>query len=223
MLEACRLSAHVNAIIVASSDKAYGSHDHLPYTESAALQGVYPYDVSKSCMDLIAQSYAKTYRMPIAIARCGNIYGGGDLHWSRIVPGTIRSLLNNECPIIRSDGKYVRGYIFVKDICKAYLALAKTVGQGQCHGQAFNFSCEQPMTVIALVEQITRLMQCEHLPANILNKAQGEIIAQFLSAQKANDILGWQPAYSLEQGLIETIAWYRRLFKKEDLRELQST
>ncbi|RPH79917.1 MAG: NAD-dependent epimerase/dehydratase family protein [Nitrospiraceae bacterium] len=213
LLEACRLhQALVKRIVVASSDKAYGDQVHLPYTEETSLQGRYPYDVSKSCSDLIAQSYFHTYALPVAIARCGNIYGGGDLNWSRVVPGTIRSVLKGERPIIRSDGKFVRDYIYVKDAAQAYLRLAECLADGTIHGEGFNFSIGKPMTVLEIVEVIQKLMDAEHLQPIIHNTAKGEILSQYLSSEKAGRLLKWAPSCGLEKGLEETISWYREFF-----------
>jgi CDP-glucose 4,6-dehydratase len=210
LLEACRIHrALVQRVVVASSDKAYGEPPVLPYTEDMPLHGRHPYEVSKSCADLIAQSYCHTYRLPIGIARCGNIYGGGDLNWSRIVPGTIRSLLRGERPIIRSDGKFVRDYIYVKDVARAYLRVADGLDDPALHGQGFNFSPESRISVLDLVELITRLMERIDLSPDIQNTAQGEIRDQYLSAEKAARLLHWKPTYSLEAGMKETITWYR--------------
>ncbi len=213
VLETCRLHSDlVKRVVVASSDKAYGEHEVLPYTEDMALQGKYPYEVSKSCADLIAQSYYHTYALPVAVARCGNIYGGGDLNWSRIVPGTIRSLLRGESPVLRSDGKFTRDYIYVKDVCGAYLRLAECLEAPEVRGQSFNFSPQSRVTVLEIVNLIRRLMQCEHLQPTILNSAKSEIRNQYLSSAKAEDLLHWKTAYNLEQGLAETIKWYRDFF-----------
>jgi CDP-glucose 4,6-dehydratase len=210
LLEACRLNSDmVQRVVIASSDKAYGEQLDLPYTEDMPLNGRHPYEVSKSCADLIAQAYHHTYGLPVAIARCGNVYGGGDLNWSRIVPGTIRSFLRGERPVIRSDGTYVREYIYVKDVAQAYVRLAECLDDGRVRGEAFNFSTEAPLTVLELVRAIQRLMDCEHIEPQILNCAEGEIRAQHLSAAKARSILGWEPQFSLEQGLHETIEFYR--------------
>jgi len=210
LLEACRLHGDmVQRAVIASSDKAYGEQPNLPYTEDMPLNGRHPYEVSKSCADLIAQAYHHTYGLPVAIARCGNVYGGGDLNWSRIVPGTIRSFLRGERPIIRSDGTYVRDYIYVKDVARAYMRLAECLDDDRVRGEAFNFSTEAPLTVLELVRAIQRLMSCEHLEPQILDCAEGEIRAQRLSAAKARSILNWEPQFSLEQGLHETIEWYR--------------
>ena len=210
VLEVCRQQRElVQRVVIASSDKAYGEHDVLPYSEDMPLQGKYPYEVSKSCADLIAQSYHTTYQLPIAIARCGNIYGGGDLNWSRIVPGTIRSLHRGERPVLRSDGKYIRDYIYVKDVALGYLALAENLHLPSVQGESFNFSPESRTTVLEIVWEIRRLMGREDLEPVILNTAVGEIHNQYLSAAKALRLLRWQAAYTLEQGLRETIQWYR--------------
>lgn len=210
LLEACRIhSQSVKRVIIASSDKAYGTQPVLPYLEEMPLQGHYPYEVSKSCTDLIAQSYYYTYNMPVAIARCGNIYGGGDLNWSRIIPATIRSFLNNERPVVRSDGTFIRDYIYVKDVAHAYMRLAECMEEEQVRGHAFNFSPERAISVLELVAILQRLMQCEHLAPDILNLAQGEIHSQYLSAARAQRVLNWKPQYSLEVGLAETVGWYR--------------
>lgn len=209
LLEACRLHRDlVRSVVIASSDKAYGEQANLPYTEAMSLQGRYPYEVSKSCTDLIAQCYYHAYGLPVAIARCGNVYGGGDLNWSRVVPGTIRSLLQGERPVIRSDGTYVRDYIYVKDVVRAYLCLGESVEREDVQGHAFNFSTETPLTVLELVRIIQRMLGSD-LEPDIRNQAHGEIRAQYLSAEKARTLLGWRPVASLEQGLAETIQWYR--------------
>jgi CDP-glucose 4,6-dehydratase len=210
LLEACRLHSDlVQRIVSASSDKAYGEQPHLPYTEEMPLNGRHPYEVSKGCADLIAQAYHHTYGLPIAIARCGNIYGGGDLNWSRIVPGTIRSFLRGERPTIRSDGTYVRDYIYVKDVVRAYMRLAECLDDHRVRGEAFNFSAERPMTVLAMVNTIQKLMDCTHLEPDIRSCAEGEIRSQYLSAGKVRAILTWEPVFDLEYGLRETIEWYR--------------
>ena len=210
LLEACRLHIEtVRHVVIASSDKAYGEQPSLPYTEDMPLSGRSPYDVSKSCADLLAQAYHHTYGLPVAIARCGNVYGGGDLNWSRIVPGTVRSLLRGERPVLRSDGTYVRDYICVKDVTRAYMRVAECLHDQRVQGQAFNFSTESPLTVLELVRTIQRLMDCEQIEPRVLDCAVGEIRAQHLSAAKARAILGWEPQSSLEQGLCETIEWYR--------------
>lgn len=214
ILEACRNSKLVKNIVVASSDKAYGSSDKLPYTEDMPLTGEHPYDVSKSCSDLISQSYAKTYGMSIGIARCGNIYGGNDLNFNRIFPGTIRSLLHNQRPIIRSDGTFKRDYIYVKDVVNSYKVIAENLHRKEIKGQSFNFGNDKPLKVLEIVNGIQKLMKKEKLKPKILNIARGEIKDQYLSSKKARKLLNWKPKYTLEQGLKETIGWYKNFFKK---------
>jgi len=210
VLEACRVHRNlVKRIVVASSDKAYGDVDTLPYTEDMPPLGRFPYDVSKSCTDLLARSYSETYDLNVTIARCGNIYGGGDLNWSRIVPGTIRSFVDNEKPLIRSDGKFTRDYIFVQDVVEAYLLLASKAEDQDIRGQAFNFSGEQPWTVLEIVRNIQELIKCYHIEPIILNQASAEIRDQYLDSSKAKRILKWTPLYSLEKGLAQTIDWYK--------------
>jgi CDP-glucose 4,6-dehydratase len=214
LLEACRRTPTVRQIAIASSDKAYGSHDQLPYDEKAALQGRHPYDVSKSAADLIAQSYATTFGLPVVITRCGNFYGGGDLNWNRVVPGTIRSVLRGQRPVIRSDGKYVRDYFYVEDGAATYTLLVERLAQDpKLQGESFNFSNETPTTVLALVEKILDAMGSD-LEPEIRNEAVNEIREQYLSAAKARRVLQWKPAFSLDQGLSRTIDWYRHLFEK---------
>ncbi len=209
LLEACRRSPTVKQVILASSDKAYGEHGELPYDEEMPLQGRYPYDVSKSCADLIGQAYAVTYDLPVVITRCGNFYGGGDLNWNRIVPGTIRSILRGRRPLIRSDGHYVRDYIYVEDAAAAYTLLAEQLAANpHLRGQAFNFSNETPVTVLELVKMILRLMNSD-LEPEVRNEATNEIRRQYLSAAKARSVLGWKPLFSLEEGLQRTIEWYK--------------
>jgi CDP-glucose 4,6-dehydratase len=213
ILEACRESPRVAAVVVASSDKAYGAQTDLPYSEKTPLQGQHPYDVSKSCADLISQSYAHTYGLPVAITRCGNFFGGGDLNWNRLVPGTIRSLLRDEPPLIRSDGSFVRDYIYVEDGVDAYLLLAeKLLLNPELRGQAFNFSNEVPLTVLELVETIAGLMKSPQKPL-VLGEASNEIREQYLSATLARETLGWSPKFGLEDGLRHTIEWYRSFLK----------
>lgn len=217
LLEACRVHSHlVKRVVIASSDKAYGTVDTLPYTEEMFPNGRHPYDVSKSCADLLATAYAYTYELPVTVARCGNIYGGGDLNWSRIVPGTIRSLLNNERPVLRSDGQYTRDYVFVLDIVEAYLLLAENTPKSGIRGEAFNFSTECPVTVLEITHKIQELMGRQDLKPLILNQAKAEIRDQYLDARKARRLLKWKPLYSLEQGLTETITWYREFLRKGD-------
>lgn len=214
LLEAARVHIdRVKRVVIASSDKAYGYQALLPYTEEMSLAGQHPYEVSKSCADLLSQSYWHTYGLPVAIARCGNIYGGGDLNWSRIVPGTIRSLIEGNAPIIRSDGSYIRDYVYVKDICGAYLLLAENLDNSRVCGYGFNFSNETALSVLDLVAHIQRALSREDLKPTILNKAKGEIKDQYLSAAKAHQVLGWHPTYTLYSGIQETVEWYQDFLK----------
>ena len=215
LLEACRRMPTVKRVIVASSDKAYGEHKDLPYTEEVPLRGLHPYDVSKSCVDLIAQAYYHTYKLPVCIVRCGNFYGGGDLNFSRIVPGTIRSVIHDERPIIRSDGTMVRDYIYILDAAEAYLLLIEKMDELHLYGESFNFSNEIQMTVLDLTRKILQLMGREDLEPVILNEATDEIKHQYLSTRKARESLGWAPAYTLEQGLRDTINWYLEFFNRK--------
>ena len=214
VLEAARHAKHITAVVMASSDKAYGTHEVLPYTEEAPLIGRHPYDVSKSCADLIAQSYWVTYKLPVAITRCGNFYGGGDLNFNRIVPGTIRSLIDGQRPVIRSDGTLIRDYFYVKDGVGAYIVTAEKLLEGGAGGEAFNFSNEIQVNVRELVDVICRVAGVTHLEPVILNDAPHEIPHQYLSAEKARRRLGWKPGYTLEQGMAETVAWYRQYFQE---------
>ncbi len=210
LLEACRLCRGlVERVVVASSDKAYGEQSVLPYTEDLPLQGRFPYDASKSCAELIAASYYHTYSVPLAITRCGNLFGGGDLNYNRIVPGTIRSALRDEPPVIRSDGRFIRDYFYVRDAVSAYLLLAEALPREEVLGQALNFGHERPVSVLEMVELILRLCDKTYLKPRILNEASHEIPAQSLDCSKARRLLGWRPRFTLEDGLRETIAWYR--------------
>lgn len=211
ILESCRQLKKVKQIIVASSDKAYGEKEKLPYKEEDALKGSHPYDVSKSCTDLIAQSYFRTYGLPVCVSRCANIYGGGDLNFSRIIPGTIRSVILNEPPIIRSDGKYIRDYFYVEDAAMALLKLVEKMEENRICGEAFNFSSEIHSSVLEIVNGILDLMSSKLKP-KILNEAANEIRQQYLSIEKARKLLGWYPQYDLRQGLKRTVAWYRDYF-----------
>ena len=209
LLEACRRSPRVKQLVLASSDKAYGDAPELPYTEDTPLRGQHPYDVSKSCADLIAQSYFTTYELPVVITRCGNFYGGGDLNWNRIVPGTIRAILRGEAPLIRSDGQYVRDYFYVEDGAAAYMHLAEQLAaRPELAGHAFNFSNENQVTVLELVQRILATMQADRQPV-VLGHASHEIRQQHLSAAKARSMLAWQPLFTLEEGLTRTVSWYK--------------
>jgi CDP-glucose 4,6-dehydratase len=209
VLDACRRSTSVGQIVLASSDKAYGEQEDLPYREDSPLQGRHPYDTSKACADLIAQAYARAFDLPVAITRYANLFGGGDLHWSRVVPGTIRSLVRGEPPVIRSDGRYVRDYLYVEDAVAAYMLVAERLAERpDLAGEAFNFSNEQPLTVLELVQRITALAGSTVHPV-VLDEAMHEIRCQYLSAEKAREVLGWRPRFALEEGLRRTIEWYR--------------
>ncbi|MFN8463134.1 MAG: GDP-mannose 4,6-dehydratase [Anaerolineales bacterium] len=213
LLEACRRSALVKQVVVASSDKAYGDQETLPYDENMPLQGLHPYDASKSAADLIAQTYAHSYNLPVVISRCGNFYGGGDLNWNRIVPGTIRSVLRGQRPVIRSDGKFVRDYFYVEDGAAAYMLLAeKLAGDRALIGHAFNFSNEIQVTVLDLVQKILNLMQTS-LEPDVRNEAVNEIRHQYLSAEKARRLLNWSPMFTLDEGLTRALEWYRNFLE----------
>ncbi len=210
VLDACReLGRRVKRIVVASTDKAYGEAERLPYDETMPLNGRHPYDASKSCTDILAQTYHHTYGLPVCITRAGNFFGGRDLNFDRIVPGTIRWALRGERPILRSDGSMIRDYVYVRDIVSAYLLLAERMDDPALHGHAFNFSNEQPLSVLAVVERILALMGRADLAPIILGEATNEIPRQFLASGKARAMLGWQPRWALDDALNETIAWYR--------------
>ena len=210
LLEACRICPTlIERVIFASSDKAYGAHDNLPYTEDMALQGRFPYDVSKSCADLIAQSYFHSYGMPITITRCVNLFGGGDLSFNRLVPGTIASALRNERPVIRSNGKFVRDYFYVLNAVEGYMKLAEKMPDDSINGQAFNFGYGEPLTVVELVDEILTIMNKKSLEPIVLNEASNEIVNQYLDCSKAQKMLGWRPRYGRQDGLKHTINWYR--------------
>ncbi|MDH3386490.1 MAG: GDP-mannose 4,6-dehydratase [Gammaproteobacteria bacterium] len=214
LFEACRRVASVKSVVVASSDKAYGTPDSLPYSESMPLNGRHPYDVSKSCTDLLAQTYYASYGLPVCITRCGNFFGGGDLNFNRIVPGTIRSALEDERPVIRSDGTMVRDYIYVRDVVDAYLTLAEAMQDPAIHGEAFNFSTETRLNVLELTQRILQIMGRSDLEPVILNQASNEIQAQYLSAEKARSRLGWKPRFGLDDAIAETAEWYRNYLGK---------
>lgn len=214
ILEACRRVSTVKKIIIASSDKAYGDQPVLPYYEDMPLQGTHPYDVSKSCADLIAKTYHTTYGTPVCITRCGNFYGGGDLNFNRLVPGTIRTLLNGEPPVIRSDGSYIRDYFYVEDGVHAYLHLAEKMDDENILGEAFNFSNELQISVLEMVKKIISLMDKENIEPRVLNTATNEIIHQSLSAKKARKMLNWAPAHTLDEALERTIEWYMKFFEE---------
>lgn len=212
ILEAVRNSKSIEGVAVASSDKAYGDQKKLPYTEDMPLLGIYPYDASKVCTDVLSRSFAKTYGLPIAVARCANIYGGADLHMDRLIPGTICSVLKGETPMIRSDGTPERDYMYIKDAMGAYLILAENLDRKEVKGEAFNFGTEKPISVLELFKKIIKVCGKEVKP-KILNEAKNEIQRQYLSIEKARKILGWSPKFSLDEGLKETVLWYKEYLK----------
>jgi len=213
ILEAVRNSKSVERVIVASSDKAYGDQKKLPYTEDMPLLGSYPYDASKVCTDVLSRCFAKTYGLPIAVTRCANVYGGADLHMERIVPGTICSVLRGETPVIRSDGTPKRDYVYIKDVANAYLVLAENLGRKDVRGEAFNFGSEKPISVLELFNKIIKLCGKDVEP-KILNEAKNEIQCQYLSTEKAKKLLGWSIKFSLDEGLKETVQWYKEYLNK---------
>lgn len=218
ILEALRHVKLAKRIVIASSDKAYGEQKKLPYAEEMPLAGSHPYDVSKSCADMLASSYYKTYGLPIGIVRCGNFFGGGDLNFNRIVPGTIRSVIRGERPVIRSNGKYIRDYIYIRDVVGAYTSVAEHLHRKSVQGEAFNFGNEKPVTVIKLVKLILDITNSKRLKPQILNEASNEIRAQYLSCAKAKKLLGWKPQFSLKEGLLETYEWYKDFLREKNER-----
>jgi CDP-glucose 4,6-dehydratase len=216
ILEACRRVGGVSRIVIASSDKAYGDQLVLPYSETTPLQGEHPYDVSKSCADLISRAYYVSYGLPVCITRCGNFYGGGDLNFNRIVPCTIRSALRDKPVVIRSDGTFIRDYFYVKDGVLAYLHLAEQMDRKEVLGEAFNFSNELQISVRGMVDHVLKLMGKSNLEPVVLNRANNEIKHQYLSADKARKMLGWKSKYPLEEGLKETIEWYEQFLMNEN-------
>ena len=213
IMEAARQWGKTKRIVTASSDKAYGEHEILPYNEDAPLQGKHPYDVSKSCADLIAMTYAHSYGLPVAVTRCGNMYGEGDLNWNRIVPGTIRSVLRGQRPVVRSDGSPRRDYVYVQDIADAYLTLAEAMVDGAHTGEAFNFGLDQPLSVLEMIEKIIAISPYPDLTPIIENNASNEIQNQYLDSSKAHEKLNWKAAHTLEEGLSRTIRWYADYFE----------
>ncbi|HWB87520.1 MAG TPA: GDP-mannose 4,6-dehydratase [Bryobacteraceae bacterium] len=216
LLEACRKHPLLKAVVVASSDKAYGSSDHLPYDEETPLRGQYPYDASKSCADLISNSYARNFDMPVSVTRCGNLYGGGDLNFARIVPGTIRSVHQGKAPVIRTDGTLIRDYFYVRDAVLAYMMLAERTVTGNRRGDAYNFSSGTPLSVLEITAQILKAMGREDLRPVVLGENRGEIKDQWLGTAKARQELGWEPRFTLQEALSETIDWYRDYFAKTE-------
>ena len=213
ILEACRLSKTVKGLVVASSDKAYGQQRKLPYTEESPLNGYFPYDASKACAEIIARCYYMTYHLPLAVTRNANTYGPGDMNMSRIIPDMITSLLKNSQPIIRSDGTPERDYMYIKDAVSAYITLAENLHRKNVVGQAFNFGTGKPISVLGLYNKIIKLTG-KNMKPKILGEAKNEIDRQYLSIEKAKRILKWNPKYSLDDGLKETIKWYKNYCQK---------
>jgi CDP-glucose 4,6-dehydratase len=208
LLEACRLSPLVKRVVVASSDKAYGTHQDLPYTEDYPLHGLFPYDASKACTDILARSYAHSFATPVAVSRFANIYGPGDMNLSRIIPGTIISVLRDQPPVIRSDGTPIREFVYVDDVANGYLSLAEKIDE--VIGEAFNFGAGEQVTMLDLVERIIKLSG-KNLRPNVLlqRKIEREIDAQYLSSEKVEKRLGWRAKTGLDEGLRLTMEWYR--------------
>lgn len=213
ILESCRLSKTVEGLIVASSDKAYGQQKKLPYTEESPLNGYYPYDASKACAEILARCYHMTYNLPLAITRNANTYGPADMNMSRIIPDVITTILRGDQPVIRSDGTPERDYMYIKDAVNAYLTLAENLHRKEVTGQAFNFGTGKPISVIDLYNKIIKLMGKNTKP-KILGEAKNEIDRQYLAIDKVKKILKWQPKYTIDQGLKETIEWYKNNYKK---------
>lgn len=214
LLEAAR-QLNVEQVLVASSDKAYGSSDNLPYSEQHSLHGRYPYDVSKSCTDLISTMYATTFALPVSIVRCGNLFGGGDLNYSRLIPGVIQATMNGVPFTIRSDGQYIRDFLYIEDAVGAYLLLAKALSERpELRGEAFNFGLELHSTILEIVRMITGLMGRSDLEPVVQNTASAEIREQYLDASKARELLSWSAQFGLEEGLKRTISWYEKTFRK---------
>jgi CDP-glucose 4,6-dehydratase len=209
LLEACRMH-RIERVIVASSDKAYGHHDELPYQEQFALSARYPYDVSKAATDLLARSYWHTWQLPVAVTRFANLYGGGDTNGSRLVPEAVTAALAGRAPVVRSDGSPERDFLYVEDAVAAYLAIWELLGRGSGFGEAFNAGGGQPHRVLDVVELICRLADSGVEPdVRGTGTPDGEIDRQWVDYSKLHEATGWEPAVSLEEGLTRTIAWYR--------------
>lgn len=211
VLEAARLYGALESVIVASSDKAYGSSDILPYTEDMKLSGEHPYDCSKSCTDLISLMYAKTYSLPIAVARFGNIFGPGDLNFNRIIPGIMKSIILDEELLLRSDGSLIREYLYVKDVAEGYILLADKIEK--TNGEAFNFGTSKHYTVLEIIALCEKILG-RKVKFRILNNAKGEIPEQYLNSQKLQKLLGWQCSDEMEKSISETFEWYKKYFQK---------
>jgi CDP-glucose 4,6-dehydratase len=217
ILEACRTAPLVQTVVMASSDKAYGSQATLPYQEDMALLASNPYDASKACADILVRSYASSYALPAAVARCANIYGPGDFNLSRLVPGSIHSALRGVRPILRSDGTPERDYLYVDDAVDAYLVLADNLSRQNVAGEAFNFGSGAPVRAIDLITLILQVCGTPQLEPDVRGQGTlaGEIDRQYMDCAKAAAVLGWRPNIGLEEGLRRTAAWYRELFRRE--------
>ncbi len=216
LLEAARRNPTVCRFVAASSDTVYGAQAELPYDEALPLQAVFPYDISKTCVDLITRSYAQTYQLPTLVTRCSNLFGGGDLNWNRLIPGTIRSVIRGERPVIRSDGHFKRDYLYVKDAVRGYMMGAEQLDRPEVQGEAFNFGRSTPISALEMVRTIIRHSNHPELEPVILNQARGETDVKFVTAAKAARLLDWEPRFDLDRGVAETIAWYRRLLAESE-------
>jgi len=212
LLETCRLYGKLKSIVAVSSDKAYGKSKNLPYTEGSPLKGDHPYDVSKAAADLIAQTYAKTYNLPVAITRFSNVFGPGDINFNRIVPGIFESIIKNKVLLVRSDGKMIREYTYVEDIVNGCIKLAQNIDK--IKGEAFNFGSKNIFSVIEVIKKIEEILNVK-VNYKILNIAKNEIPKQYLDWTKAKKILGWQPKTSFEQGIKESFNWYKNFYFKK--------
>jgi CDP-glucose 4,6-dehydratase len=211
ILEAARCSPKLKRLVIASTDKVYGEPVKLPITEDHPLLASYPYDASKACVEVLARMYFKTYGVPLALTRCCNIYGGGDMNFLRIIPDSVRSVLQGKNPVIRSDGSPVRDFIYVKDAVSAYMLLAESIGKPGVNGEAFNFGSNAPINMLDLVKKIIEASGNKKVKPDVQGKSKpnAEIDRQYLSPAKAEKALGWKPKYKLEQGLKETLQWYK--------------
>lgn len=220
VLEACRVSKLVQSVVVASSDKAYGTQAILPYTEDMPLLGSNPYDASKVCTEVVANCYKHSFGLRLAIARCANIYGPGDFNYSRLIPGTMRAAILGERPIIRSDGTPVRDYLHVEDAVTAYLILAENVARPDVCGEAFNFGANTPISALDLVRRVLQVCGRPDIEPDVQGRGKlaDEIDRQYLSSARAASVLGWAPSIRLEDGLAMTAEWYREVLMDEHAR-----
>jgi CDP-glucose 4,6-dehydratase len=220
VLEAVRVAGTRTPVVLASSGTVYGTADELPFTEDTPLRSTSPYDASKACAESVARSYHATFGVPVCLVRSGNLYGGGDLHIERIVPGTIRALLSGERPVIQGDGRAVRDYLYVDDAARAYVMLAEATDDSEIAGEAFNLGAERPTTVADIVETIMRVGGRPDLTAHVLGRPAPAVPAMVLSSLKARKAVGWRAETPLETGLASTIAWYREFWRPAPPRAL---